>query len=91
VLEPRLRPPFATLSLVFFGTLVYVLVTSPYRILPTPKIAEFPDWAISVMCATVTLVGAWTTLRVVSLFRGDALLDAGPPAGSGKASIAGSG
>ncbi len=68
-MEPRLRRPFATLSLVFFATLVYVLVTSPYRILPTPKIAEFPDWAISVMCAVVTAAGAWTAWRVVSLFR----------------------
>ena len=72
VLEPRLRAPFIALSLAFFGTLVYVLVTSPYRILPTPKLAEFPDWAISVMCVIVTAAGTWTAWRVVSLFRGEA-------------------
>jgi branched-subunit amino acid transport protein AzlD len=70
VLERRLRWPFVALSLVFFATLVYVLVTSPYRILPGDKVAEFPDWAISAMCLVATAVGAWTAWRVVSLFRG---------------------
>jgi hypothetical protein len=70
VLERRLRWPFVTLSLVFFATLVYVVVTSPYRILPGDKVAEFPDWAISAMCLVATAVGAWTAWRVVSLFRG---------------------
>ena len=90
VLEPRLRRSFVALSLAFFGSLVYVLVTSPYRILPTPKIAEFPDWAISVMCAIVTAAGAWTAWRVISLFRGESLLEAGPPVG-GEAKTASSG
>jgi len=77
VLEPRLRAPFIALSLAFFGTLVYVLVTSPYRILPTPKIAEFPGWAISAMCLVVSAAGAWTAWQVVSLFRGHALATRG--------------
>lgn len=82
VLERRLRWPFIALSLAFFGTLVYVLVTSPYRILPGPKIPEFPDWAISIMCAIVTVAGAWTAGRVASLFRGHALADAGLDVGA---------
>jgi hypothetical protein len=77
VLERRLRWPFVALSLAFFGTLVYVLVTSPYRILPGEKLKEFPDWAISAMCLVVTAVGAWTAWQVVSLFRGRALAEAG--------------
>jgi hypothetical protein len=85
-LERRLRPPFLTLSLAFLATLVYVLVTSPYRILPTPKLAEYPDWAISVMCLAVTLVGAWTAWRVVGLFRGSARSAEGFSAGSGSSS-----
>jgi hypothetical protein len=68
-LERSLRRPFVALSLAFAGTLVYVLVTSPYRILPTPKIEEYPDWAISVMCFAVTAIGAWTAWRVIALFR----------------------
>jgi hypothetical protein len=101
VLERRTRWPFVALSLVFFGTLVYVLVTSPYRILPGDKIKEFPDWAISAMCLLVTAVGAWTALQVVSLFRGRALAearatggDSGEPTdarGTGTAEIATSG
>ena len=69
VLERRLRWPFVALSLAFFGTLVYVLATSPYRILPGGKIQEFPGWAISGMCLIVTAIGAWTAWQVVSLFR----------------------
>ena len=88
-LEPRLRWPFVTLSLAFFGTLVYVLVTSPYRILPTPKLAELPFVAISVMCLVVTAIGAWTASRVVSLFRRDALAAAGENVG--EAELASSG
>jgi hypothetical protein len=68
-LDRRLRWPFIALSLAFFGTLAYVLVTSPYRILPTPKVAEYPDWAISVLCFVVTAIGAWTAWRVIALFR----------------------
>jgi len=78
----RSAGPFVALSLAFFGSLAYVLVTSPYRILPTPKIAEYPDWAISAMCAIVTAAGAWTAWRVISLFRGQSLLETGPPVGS---------
>lgn len=81
VLERRLRWPFIALSLAFFATLAYVLATSPYRILPGGKLAEFPGWAISLMCAIVTGVGAWTAWRVVSLFRGPALAKAGPDVG----------
>jgi len=72
VLEQRLRWPFVALSLAFFGSLVYVLVTSPYRILPTPQLANFPDWAISAMCLVVTAAGAWTAWRVIGLFRAGA-------------------
>jgi hypothetical protein len=75
VLEPRLRWPFGALSLAFFGTLVYVLVTSPYRILPGDKVGELPDWAISLMALAVTAIGAWTAWRVVSLFRGRAPIE----------------
>ena len=81
VLEPRLRGPFVALSLAFFLTLVYVLVTSPYRILPTPKLAELPGWAISAMCLIVTVLGLWVAWRVVGLFRAPGLATAGPPAG----------
>jgi len=72
-LEPRVRAPFVALSLAFFATLVYVLVTSPYRILPTPMLDELPDGAISVICLIVTAIGAWTAWRVLSLFRGQAV------------------
>jgi hypothetical protein len=85
VLEPRLRAPFVVLSLAFFGTLVYVLVTSPYRILPTPKLDELPGWAISAMCLVVTLAGGWVAWRVVALFHGRGLATAGPPVGDGPA------
>jgi Gpi18-like mannosyltransferase len=81
VLEPRLRWPFVVLSLAFFGTLVYVLVTSPYRILPTPELDELPGWAISVICLVVTVAGGWVAVRTVALFRRPALATAGPPAG----------
>ena len=70
VLEPTIRRPFFALSLAFFGTLAYVLMTSPYRILPGPKFAEFDDWAISFVCLVVTAIGAWTAARVVGLFGG---------------------
>jgi branched-subunit amino acid transport protein AzlD len=76
VLERRLRWPFVALSLAFFGTLVYVLMNSPYRILPSDRIASFPDWAISAMCLAVTAIGAWTAWRVVSLFRGGEAVEA---------------
>jgi hypothetical protein len=81
VLERRLLWPFVALSLAFFGTLVYVLVTSPYRILPTPKLPELSDTWISVISAVVSLIGAWTAWQVVSLFRGRSLATAGPNVG----------
>lgn len=65
---PRLRWPFVVLSAVFFLTLAYVVVTSPYRILPGPQLDAFPDWAISVLSAVVTAVGGWTAVRVLGLF-----------------------
>ena len=77
VVERRLRSPFVALSLAFFGTLVYVLANSPYRILPGDRIRDFPDWAISTMCLVVSAIGAWTAWRVVSLFRGRAAAE--PP------------
>jgi Gpi18-like mannosyltransferase len=67
-LEPRLRWPFVALSTVFFLTLAYVVVTSPYRMLPGPQVAEYPDWAISIMSAVVTAVGGWTAARVLGVF-----------------------
>ena len=66
--DRRLRPPFVTLSLVFFATLAYVLANSPYRILPGPRLEAFPDWAISVMSLAMTVAGLWTAWRVVRLF-----------------------
>jgi Glycosyltransferase family 87 len=81
VLERRLLWPFVALSAAFFGTLAYVLVTSPYRILPTPKLPELSDPWISGISAAVTIVGAWTAWQVVSLFRGGALAAAGPNVG----------
>jgi hypothetical protein len=67
-IDRRLRWPFIALSAVFFATLAYVLVTSPYRILPGPKLDEVPDWVISIMSAIVTAVGAWTAVRILGLF-----------------------
>jgi hypothetical protein len=67
-LEPRLRWPFGALSTVFFLTLAYVVVTSPYRILPGPQVAEYPDWAISIMSAIATAIGGWTAARVLGVF-----------------------
>lgn len=66
-LEPRLRWPFAALSATFFLTLAYVLANSPYRILPGPKLADFPDWLISVMAAITTASGLWVAWRLVEL------------------------
>jgi len=75
-LEPRLRWPFVGLSAMFFVTLAYVLANSPYRILPGPKIDNFPDWAISVMCLVMTATGAWVAWRLVELIRRPAPEDA---------------
>ncbi|HUQ43619.1 MAG TPA: hypothetical protein VM451_04305 [Candidatus Limnocylindria bacterium] len=86
--EPRLRWPFVVLSGVFFLTLAYVVVTSPYRILPGPKLEEFPGWVISAASLAVTAVGAWTAWRVIGLFRGQGVVPLGQAT---DASIAGSG
>jgi hypothetical protein len=75
--DPRLRRPFYALSAVFTLTLAYVLVTSPYRILPTPKLEAFPDWAISAMSLVTTIAGAWVAWRVIGLFRGTTQLLSG--------------
>jgi hypothetical protein len=71
-MERRLVWPFAALSAAAFVTVAYVAVTSPYRILPGPEWPDFPDWAISVMSAATTAIGAWTAYSVVGLFRRDA-------------------
>jgi Gpi18-like mannosyltransferase len=69
VLVPRLRVPFYALSATFFVTLAYVVANSPYRILPGPKLGDFPDWAISLMSAVTTLSGAWVAWRLVAFLR----------------------
>jgi hypothetical protein len=79
--ERRLRWPFIALSGVFFLTLAYTVVTSPYRILPGPKLEELPDVVIGAASLVVTLVGAWTAWRVVELFRGKGGLEPGPAVG----------
>jgi hypothetical protein len=86
--EPRLRWPFVALSGVFFLTLAYVVVTSPYRILPGPQLDEAPGWVISAASLAVTLVGAWTAWRVIGLFRGGGIV---APGGATDAAIARSG
>jgi hypothetical protein len=90
-LEPRLRVPFLALSAMFFATLAYVLANSPYRILPGPKIDNFPDWAISVMAAIMTALGAWVAWRVVQLQLSSREQDALDPARATGAASAGSG
>lgn len=82
VLDARLRWPFAALSATFFATLAYVLMNSPYRILPGPKIDDFPDWLISLMAAITTLSGAWVAWRLIGLLRRGTPVEAGF-AGSG--------
>ena len=68
VIERRLVWPFVALSAAVFLTVAYVAVTSPYRIFPGDKWDDFPTWAISLMSAATTAVGAWTAYRVVGLF-----------------------
>ncbi|HEY4228496.1 MAG TPA: glycosyltransferase 87 family protein [Candidatus Limnocylindrales bacterium] len=67
VLEPSIRRPFYALSAMFFATLAYVLANSPYRILPGPKIDDFPGWAITVMAVVMTAFGAWTAARLIGV------------------------
>ncbi|HYK94837.1 MAG TPA: hypothetical protein VE011_03075 [Candidatus Dormibacteraeota bacterium] len=69
VLEPSIRRPFFALSAMFFLTLAYVLANSPYRILPGPKIDDFPGWAITLMSVVMTAFGAWTAVRLIGLQR----------------------
>jgi hypothetical protein len=81
-MERRLVWPFVALSAAAFLTVAYVAVTSPYRIFPGPEWDDFPAWAISLMSAATTAVGAWTAYRVVDLFRRDALPETpSPPSG----------
>jgi dolichyl-phosphate-mannose-protein mannosyltransferase len=67
VLEPTIRRPFYALSAMFFLTLAYVLANSPYRILPGPKIPDFPGWAITLMALVMTAFGAWTAARLIGI------------------------
>jgi hypothetical protein len=67
VLERSVRRPFYALSAMFFLTLAYVLANSPYRILPGPKIADFPDWAITLLSVVMTGFGAWTAARLIGI------------------------
>lgn len=93
VLDPRLRRPFFALSATFLATLAYVLANSPYRILPGPKLDDFPGWLISLMCAVTTASGAWVAWRLVAfLRRGGAGDQAGGAGGEAvEAGFAGSG
>jgi Gpi18-like mannosyltransferase len=68
-LVPRLRLPFYALSATFLVTLAYVVANSPYRILPGPKLDDFPDWAISSMAFVTTVTGIWMAWRLVALLR----------------------
>jgi dolichyl-phosphate-mannose-protein mannosyltransferase len=68
-LVPDLRRPFYALSAMFFATLAYVLANSPYRIVWPVRIADFPDWAIVLLCALTTMAGAWVAWRLVALLR----------------------
>jgi hypothetical protein len=68
--DRRLWRPFVALSLMFFATLAYVLMNSPYRILPGAQIPNFPDWAISTISAAFSVVGLWTAWRLVQVLRG---------------------
>jgi hypothetical protein len=67
VLERSIRRPFYALSAMFFLTLAYVLANSPYRILPGPKIDDFPGWAITLMSVVMTAIGAWTAARLIGI------------------------
>jgi dolichyl-phosphate-mannose-protein mannosyltransferase len=67
VLERSTRRPFYALSAMFFLTLAYVLANSPYRILPGPKIDDFPGWAITLMSVVMTAFGAWTAARLIGI------------------------
>lgn len=69
VLEPRLRRAFFALSAMFFVTLAYVVVNSPYRILWPVRVADLPGWAISLLCAVTTATGVWVAWRLVELQR----------------------
>jgi hypothetical protein len=67
VLEPTIRRPFFALSAMFFLTLAYVLANSPYRILPGPKLPDFPGWAITSMALVMSAIGAWTAARLIGV------------------------
>ena len=78
-MDRRLVWPFVALSAAAFLTVAYVAVTSPYRIFPIGEWPDFPGWAISVMSAATTVVGAWTAVRVLELFRADAAMPGRAP------------
>jgi dolichyl-phosphate-mannose-protein mannosyltransferase len=86
--DRRLWRPFVALSAMFFATLAYVLMNSPYRILPGEQIPDFPDWAISAVSAAFSVVGLWTAWRLVQVLRHPGPAPAAMPA---EARIAGSG
>jgi dolichyl-phosphate-mannose-protein mannosyltransferase len=86
--DRRLWRPFVALSSMFFATLAYVLMNSPYRILPGEKIPDYPDWAISAISAAFSVIGLWTAWRLVQVLRGPG---PGPAPEPVEARIAGSG
>ena len=53
----------------FFATLAYVLLNSPYPILFVAHVPDLPDWAISAISAAFSVVGAWTAWRLVQVMR----------------------
>ena len=69
VADRRLRRPFLALSAMFFVTLAYVLMNSPYRILPGDRIAALPDWVISIASAVFSVIAAWVAWRLVQVMR----------------------
>jgi hypothetical protein len=72
VADRRLWRPFLALSAMFFLTLAYVLMNSPYRILPGDRIPALPDWAISAVSAIFSAIGAWVAWRLVQVLRSPA-------------------
>jgi Glycosyltransferase family 87 len=72
VADRRLWRPFLALSGMFFVTLAYVLMNSPYRILPGDRIAALPEWAISVASGVFSVIGGWVAWRLVQVLRSPA-------------------
>jgi Gpi18-like mannosyltransferase len=69
VADRRLWRPFLALSAMFFATLAYVLMNSPYRILPGDRVPALPDWAISVSSAVFTAIAGWLAWRLIQVLR----------------------